>query len=286
MVRYTIAMCNLNMADTLEKSIRSIAEQVTEEYEILVIDDGSTDGSLEVLRNLSEELDILRFEMGDNQNLAEARNQSFREAKGEFILDSMDTDDEYAEGITDFVRIFEQLNEQLDFDFYLKGNSINMASKELLLNRPYRSMERAEDHDLWKRLFANDAIIWLEHEPFWEEINSPDQTILDIIKLDIKIKVSVFQSGTTLKSSLRYYYKNKSLFYPTIYYHILTLIIAYTLAYHRGIYDSPEEFKERGALESKIDESKRSMAEIEEEYSVSINKNALTKIGIEIFYNE
>ena len=50
---YSIAICNLNQAATLRESLLSILRQVTREYELVVVDDGSTDGSLDILEDLS-----------------------------------------------------------------------------------------------------------------------------------------------------------------------------------------------------------------------------------------
>ena len=41
--KYTIAMVNLNMEDTIQQSILSIYNQLDENFEILVVDGGSTD---------------------------------------------------------------------------------------------------------------------------------------------------------------------------------------------------------------------------------------------------
>ena len=50
---YSVCICNYNMADTLEVSLRSVLDQLDERYEVIVIDDGSKDSSVEILENLS-----------------------------------------------------------------------------------------------------------------------------------------------------------------------------------------------------------------------------------------
>lgn len=285
MVRYSIAICNQNMADTIENSIRSIAGQVDDQYEIVVVDDGSTDGSLEILENLAEEYPSIRVLEGDNRNLAEARNQSFEEAAGEYVLESLDTDDVYEEGITDFVQIFEQLDEQLDFDFYLKGDSINMAPRDLLLAYPYRSMERAEDLDLWKRLFADDAIIWLDHEPFWEQIKEPNSPLRDQFRVDLQRKISILRSGTTLRSCLRWYIRERSILDPGLYYHTIAFTAAYPLAIYRGIYECPSQFEAYGRLVDGIERETRTIEDLEEAYGVQIDRDALSARGRRLFFD-
>lgn len=170
MVKYTIAVCNYNMANTLERSLRSILDQIDDRFEVLVIDDSSTDSSIRILKKLENKYENLRLVIENNDNIGEARNSSVEKARGKYILTQLDVDDEYSKGILDFVGVFHQIEDQVDFDFYLKGNSINMAKKELLLEIPYRSMKRGEDFDLWVRLFDQNSIIWIDHCPFYKKI--------------------------------------------------------------------------------------------------------------------
>lgn len=46
--KYTVVVCNLNMSATVERAVESILSQVDDDYEVLVVDGGSTDGSLEI----------------------------------------------------------------------------------------------------------------------------------------------------------------------------------------------------------------------------------------------
>ena len=47
--KYSICICNYNMADTIDKALISVLDQVDERFEILVIDDGSSDDSIKVI---------------------------------------------------------------------------------------------------------------------------------------------------------------------------------------------------------------------------------------------
>ena len=58
---YLICLCTYNMADTLEEALRSVLDQTDSSYEIVVVDDGSTDSSSAILKCLSEEFPRLRF---------------------------------------------------------------------------------------------------------------------------------------------------------------------------------------------------------------------------------
>lgn len=284
--RYTVAMCNLNNESVIEESIRSIADQLDRRFELLVVDDGSTDGSLEILRDLEAEYPTIRVIEGDNNNLGEARNHSFREARGEYILESLDPDDKYKQMILDFVCVFEQLSDALDREFYLKGHSINMAPRELLLDYPYRSLGYGEDKDLWRRLFADGKIIWLDHEPFYETLR--DEYDRDqLIRNELDKMIVEFRSGVTLSSFL-WRSLGQLRAQPRLNtFRLIACVTAFLVALRRGRHEPPtSEFKRMGALKKRIKKESRTLPEIESDFCLMIDRDALSETGREIFYGD
>ena len=49
---YSICICNFNMNNTLKSSLETILLQLNEEFEVVVVDDGSSDDSLNTLFEL------------------------------------------------------------------------------------------------------------------------------------------------------------------------------------------------------------------------------------------
>ncbi|MDP9024893.1 MAG: glycosyltransferase [Candidatus Eremiobacteraeota bacterium] len=78
-----------NYARYLRAAIESALGQTHRDIEVIVVDDGSTDESIEVLRSYG---DRIRWIAQANQGVSAARNAGIREARGEFIgfLDSDD----------------------------------------------------------------------------------------------------------------------------------------------------------------------------------------------------
>lgn len=203
MPTYTIAVCNYNMEDTVEESVMSMVSQVTEDFEVLVVDD-STDSSSEILSRLEDTHDCLRvISDAGNNNLGEARNHSYRAARGDYILSSLDTDDKYRDCIQDFVNIYHQIEEQVDFDFYLSGQGMNMAPKHLFLDTPYRSLGYGEDRDFWRRLIAKDAYIGLRHGQVANSLGYDDSR-WQWFKNSVETVTVQFQSGMDLRHYLRW----------------------------------------------------------------------------------
>ena len=82
-----------NVADWLERCLDSILAQTYEKLEILVIDDGSTDKTPEIIDRYAEkDHRIVAFHQ-TNRGLAETRDRGIREASGEYI-GFVDGDDE------------------------------------------------------------------------------------------------------------------------------------------------------------------------------------------------
>ncbi len=81
-----------NAQKYLEKCVDSLRTQTYENIEILLINDGSSDGSGELCDRLAEADDRIRVVHQENQGVSAARNHGIRCADGEFLL-FVDSDD-------------------------------------------------------------------------------------------------------------------------------------------------------------------------------------------------
>lgn len=86
-----------NVEKWLKACLNSLLSQSFSSYEVILVDDGSTDSSLAILNSFIEEhnisSDLFRvFSLEENQGQSAARNLALREAKGEFIV-FVDSDD-------------------------------------------------------------------------------------------------------------------------------------------------------------------------------------------------
>ncbi len=91
--KFSVIIPVYNTAEFLEKCLRSILNQDIKDIEILVVDDASTDNSVEIvekLRNTDKRIILNKFEY--NQNQASARNWGIQHATGDYIL-FVDSDD-------------------------------------------------------------------------------------------------------------------------------------------------------------------------------------------------
>jgi teichuronic acid biosynthesis glycosyltransferase TuaG len=81
-----------NSIDTLRRAVLSVARQTLPALEHIVIDDGSTDGSLDLLQHLKKSLPHLRTVTQSNAGAGVARNHGIRIAQGRYIA-FLDSDD-------------------------------------------------------------------------------------------------------------------------------------------------------------------------------------------------
>lgn len=289
MVRYTIAICNLDMAQTLEPSLRSVLAQVDDRFEVLVVDDGSTDCSVDILERLDEEYDRLRvipLPPDGDRKLGRTRTLSIEEAKGEHVLLHVDTDNAYLDSIPDFVEVYEQLRSQLGYEFYLLGTSFAMTERDFLLDfGAYRNLPvGGEDRDLWRRLAAADRLIYLDHEPVEQVAGWDYGGDLDYqrrrLRRTFEVKVADFQVGISFASYLAW-----SLEKPPhlLAYHVITSVICYVWAQFREQYKTPPEFRTKGAIDSELQARKMTLDEIELAYGVSIDRDRLSPTGEQLF---
>ncbi len=86
----SVVMPVYNAGDTVEESVRSLLTQTYERLEILVIDDGSTDASLDIVARFRDpRVRVLRQ---DHQGLVKTLNHGCAQAQGEYIA-RLDADD-------------------------------------------------------------------------------------------------------------------------------------------------------------------------------------------------
>ena len=82
-----------NAAPYIETTIASIQQQTLSDWEMIIVDDGSTDNSVEVIQAIIAEDSRIKLIHKENGGSASARNIGLELAKGEFIqfLDADDT---------------------------------------------------------------------------------------------------------------------------------------------------------------------------------------------------
>jgi hypothetical protein len=86
---FSVVIPTYNRLPLLLSALASVRAQRFRDFEIVVVDDGSTDGTAEALRTAGMTLSLLRQ---DNRGPGAARNRGAREARGDYLA-FLDSDD-------------------------------------------------------------------------------------------------------------------------------------------------------------------------------------------------
>lgn len=122
--RVTVAMPVYNGERFIKESIKSVLNQTFKDFELLIIDDGSTDTTSEII-NAFPDKRIRYIRNPKNTGLGNVRNQAVKEARGEYIAWN-DADD---------ISVSTRLNKQVSFldkhpDFGLLGAWVEIIDEK------------------------------------------------------------------------------------------------------------------------------------------------------------
>ncbi len=142
-IKVSVIVPVYNLSQYISSTLDSILNQDFNSYEVIVIDDGSTDDSLEIINEkLSKSLIEHKIIHQENSGVSSARNHGIDEARGEYIV-FVDGDD-YITGN----HLSELYNEEYDFSL------IQLVKKQ--------GESLSAPHHYTKKLISCDAFIEME----------------------------------------------------------------------------------------------------------------------------
>lgn len=132
-----------NAAVYLDRSLRSICSQTYQNLEIILVDDGSTDGSLECCRKWSETDRRIIVYHQENCGVSAARNKGLEIASGEYVM-FVDADDWIA---LDMVQTLYDLAKRYQADVSTCGYmEVPAGSESAAAQR--EEQEKQQEHDI------------------------------------------------------------------------------------------------------------------------------------------
>lgn len=128
-----------NSAGYIEKTVQSVIDQSYTDWELILVDDCSTDNTLEILEQLvkkDKRINYLRLK--NNGGAGIARNTGIKRAKGKYIA-FLDSDDYWhVDKLKIQVEAMEKKNLNFTFtDYYIKYENKN---EELIFNSPLKKV--------------------------------------------------------------------------------------------------------------------------------------------------
>jgi len=201
----TVIIPSYNRAHTLPRALRSVLEQSEPAGEIIVVDDGSTDGTEAMMARDFPEVTLLHQE---NAGVSAARNTGIRHSTGEWIA-LLDSDDAWLptklatqlsvlrEGagsrlchteeiwIRDGVRV-NQMKKHAKSGGWLFQRSLKLcciSPSAVLIHRSVfeqygdfdESLPACEDYDLWLRITSRESVVYVETPQIYKYGGHEDQ---------------------------------------------------------------------------------------------------------------
>lgn len=158
-----------NTADYLPRCVLSIMNQSYQNLEILLIDDGSTDNSLELCNFFAKQDKRIKVIHQENKGLAETRNKGLELANGEYI--SFIDSDDYIENdmISCLLKAIKEKNADVcegSFFIHFRNGEIRDVTKEQKNNKfietKYNLVNAYSDATIlipaWDKLYKKSAI--------------------------------------------------------------------------------------------------------------------------------
>lgn len=117
-VLFSIVIPVYNAEKYLEESVNSILKQSFKDFELILVDDGSTDSSLDICEKLKERDKRIKVIHQENQKATKARINGVKLARGEYIY-SVDADDYISENLLEKMKknIDEYQSEMIIFRY-------------------------------------------------------------------------------------------------------------------------------------------------------------------------
>ena len=150
--KITVIMSVFNGSEFLAESIQSILDQTFKEFEFIIVDDGSTDNSLDIIRSFESADSRIKVISKLNEGLAKSLNTAISISKGEYIA-RMDADDISYKNRLEKQYEFMQKNKSID----LCGCSMDIIDE--LGNVTSEKIQTSNNHEILKKRFFQSPIL-------------------------------------------------------------------------------------------------------------------------------
>lgn len=142
MINVSIIIPVYNASKTIARTLNSVKNLTFENYEVIIIDDGSVDDSLSICHNLTKSDSRYRIKHINNSGVSSARNLGLRLAVGRFVM-FLDADDELPkDSVNDLYDQAVKSGSQLVMGQYLiRHNGEDVDSNEKLLYGSFKTKD-------------------------------------------------------------------------------------------------------------------------------------------------
>lgn len=196
-----------NAQSTVIETLESVVKQTYDNIETIIVDDGSSDNTVEIVKQFIADKPSMYVYTKDNNGVAATRNYGFQCAKGKYLL-FLDADDLIdpcfvkrcmeifnaqpdVDIVTTQIRHFERVNNvyahaPFSLENILKGNCFVITS--LIKSEAFKdigmfdvNMKFHEDWEMWIRMTAKyNNVVRIDEPLFWYRKRHSADSLCDI----------------------------------------------------------------------------------------------------------
>lgn len=172
MIKISVIIPVYNRQDLISNTINSILKQSLREIEIICVDDGSTDGSLNILKSESKKDKRVLIFHQENAGAGSARNLGIIQAKGEYLF-FLDSDDSLVHDSA-LEKLYNKAKEKkVDVCggrlLYLKDDGVHIAEQTNLMKDGFISFDKYQ-HDYFFTRFIYSRKCIIENSLFFPNL--------------------------------------------------------------------------------------------------------------------
>jgi glycosyltransferase involved in cell wall biosynthesis len=199
--KVSVIIPTYNAIAYLPEAVASVLKQTFKDFELIIVDDGSSDRTVEWASQISDRR--VKVILQDNHGSARARNQGIAIAEGEYIA-LLDADD-----VWETTKLEKQVN------FLDRNPSIGLVDTSVvLINEDGKSTGKVvaskAEKDVWKQLVQFQPVCSCDSTPLirrecFETVGLFDEDLLFLEDLDLWIRLaSRYQFGAIEEALVRY----------------------------------------------------------------------------------
>ena len=199
-----------NVASYLDECLNSVINQTYNNLEIILIDDGSTDDSLEICNLFAKKDKRIKVLHQDNAGVSSARNRGLNIITGKYVL-FIDSDDKIESNMVEILERIIDRNDKIDAVFCGYKEFDDISGKIIKVVSPVKSKKVNRDNGvseifgeystiLWNKMFRSSIIDSTDLFDVTLRIGEDELWMIDVLKK----ADSIILIGTPL-----YYYRNR-----------------------------------------------------------------------------
>lgn len=194
-MKISVIMPSYNQVDFIEKSIQSVVNQNYPDLEFILMDGGSTDGSLELIKKYSQHFSHWQSEKDDGQSAA--INAGMARATGA-ICCWLNSDDLLAPRALEKVEKFFNSNPDEE---WLIGHGVFQEADGKLIQNKNPNGTSFEDFVDWQNNGINQPSVFWRKE-LWEKVNGLDGRLNFVMDYDLWLKFAQVKPAAKLDDIL------------------------------------------------------------------------------------